>query len=86
MVFGSSSELTSQLTDEHVGDLSGPDDYLPWVAKRMQNVDVDDDDLVPTRTTLEADQLVEVMIAWMSQRIGPDMLKGPDDGLDPEEA
>lgn len=79
-------ELVSQMTDEHAGDLTSADDYLPWVAQRMRKLAVEQDDLVPTRTTLEADQLVEVMIAWVSRRIGPGVFGEDDDGKHSEEA
>lgn len=79
-------ELVSQVVDEQAGELSAPDQYLPWVAERMRTIDVDHDDLVPTRTTLEADQLVEVMIAWVSRRIGPEIFEDGDNGEHSEEA
>jgi transcriptional regulator with XRE-family HTH domain len=79
-------ELLDQVTDDGAGELQSADGYLPWVAERMRRLDVDEDDLVPTRTAREADQLVEVMIAWISRRIGPEIFGEEDNGEHSEEA
>lgn len=63
-------ELLASLSDPELSGPSSPDEYLSWVADRVERWQVAEDDYVITESEEEADRLVDVITRLVKRHVG----------------
>lgn len=81
-------ELLASLSDPELSPPASPDEYLTWVADRVERWQVPEDDYVITDSEEHAARLVNVITRLVEMHVGTKYAEaeGGQNGFDPEEA